>query len=163
MDFLERVNRWYNVIIFTASQQIYADKLLDLLDPERKLTGSRKFRDSCLQIQGTFVKDLEKVHHDLNEVIIVDNALEAFALHLDNGVPIKSWYSDPKDNELQKLGEFLERLAMAHQYHRQIQEPWNVRDRLKQFGVVERFQTVVGDWTQQYQQADMDNMIFSFQ
>ncbi len=38
---------------------------------------------------------------DISRVVIVDNNPAAFGYHLDNGVPISSWFSDTEDCSLQ--------------------------------------------------------------
>ena len=113
LEFLDKVSQVFEVVIFTASQQIYADKLLDLLDPQRKYTRYRLFRDSCVNVDSTFVKDLRILGRDLDRVVIVDNAVEAFTFHLDNGVPIKSWFGDVEDVELLKLSDILDEMIRA--------------------------------------------------
>jgi CTD small phosphatase-like protein 2 len=75
----------------------------------------RLFRDSCVPVDGTFVKDLRVLGRDLSRVIIVDNAVEAFSFQVENGIPIKSWFAEPEDNELPKLLNFLRPLAAAQQ------------------------------------------------
>jgi CTD small phosphatase-like protein 2 len=46
----------------------------------------------------------------MRKTFIVDNSPQAFGFFVENGVPIKSWYGDPMDNELIKLMKVLEDL-----------------------------------------------------
>jgi CTD small phosphatase-like protein 2 len=58
------------------------------------------FRESCIEKEGIFFKDLRLINRDLAKVILVDNNLNSFSLQPNNGIPIKSWFDDPDDVEL---------------------------------------------------------------
>ncbi|TXG49257.1 hypothetical protein EZV62_025132 [Acer yangbiense] len=111
--FLERVAEMFEIIIFTASQSIYAERLLDILDPDKKLISRRVFRESCIFSDGNYTKDLTVLGVDLAKIAIIDNSPQVFRLQVDNGIPINSWYDDPTDSALISLIPFLETLAEA--------------------------------------------------
>lgn len=108
--FLKKVAEWYDVIIFTASMRQYADPLIDQLD-RRGLVKGRLFRESCLNKDGNFIKDLSLIKQDLTSTIIIDNSPVAYSHNKENAVPIDNWLGDnPKDESLLNLLPFLNAL-----------------------------------------------------
>lgn len=72
--FLKRVAEMFEIVVFTASQSIYAKHLLDILDPEGKLISRRAYRESCIFSEGSYMKDLTVLSADLAKIAIIDNS-----------------------------------------------------------------------------------------
>ncbi len=100
-EFLQKVCQWYEVIVFTASLALYANPVMDLLDPQGLVHG-RLYREHCVFTAGCYVKDISKLGRDLSRIIIVDNSPLSYALQPENAVPITSFISDDGDRELEK-------------------------------------------------------------
>lgn len=107
-ELLEYASNNFEVVIFTASQKSYADRILNFLDPNNKFISLRIYREHCIRTEKGFIKDLRILSgRSMKNLILVDNTLLSFAFQLDNGIPISSWYGDINDRELLKLIQFL--------------------------------------------------------
>ena len=101
-EFIINVSKYFEVVIFTASIPKYASPLLDILDKQKNIKH-RLYREQCTFINGLYIKDLKRLNRPLKDLIIVDNSPLAYAFNEENGLPIKTWYDDYSDNELQKI------------------------------------------------------------
>ncbi|XP_060535524.1 carboxy-terminal domain RNA polymerase II polypeptide A small phosphatase 1-like [Cylas formicarius] len=109
-DFLKRMGELYECVLFTASLAKYADPVADLLD-QWGVFRARLFRESCVYYRGNYVKDLNKLGRDLQQIVIVDNSPASYIFHPDNAVPVASWFDDANDKELLDLVPFFEKLS----------------------------------------------------
>ena len=111
-EFLERMRKRYELVIFTASISKYANPLLNIID-KMGFVPFRLFREHCTLINTAFVKDLSLLGRDFKDIIILDNNPTAYSLNHYNGFPIKSWFDDKNDDELLKICPILEFLSFV--------------------------------------------------
>ena len=106
-EFLIEMAKHYEIVIYTASLNKYADPLLDLLNPHQTIRY-RLFRESCVYYEGSYVKDLSLLNRDIAQTIIIDNSPASYIFHPENAIDCSSFIDDPRDTELKQIGSFLE-------------------------------------------------------
>ncbi len=110
---MEFIKEKYQIVIYTASHQSYADAVLNYMDPQLKYTKYRLYRNNCVQVNVNgkkfYIKDLDifDKYYNLKDIIIIDNSVLSFAYHLNNGIPIVPYYDSDEDTELSILGYYL--------------------------------------------------------
>lgn len=109
-EFLAACSELFEIVLFTASLSKYADPLLDMLDTKSTM-DHRLFRDSCVQKDYCYVKDLSKLGRRLRDCIIVDNSPQSYIFQPSNAIPIPSWFDDQSDTALRDLIPVLRHLA----------------------------------------------------
>jgi CTD small phosphatase-like protein 2 len=110
LKFLNEMCKYYELVIFTAGLKDYADWILNDFDRQCYISH-RLYRDHTRYRNGVYVKDLSKLGRDMTKILIIDNIEENFCAQPDNGIPIKGWYTDSHDKELEKMIPFLKGLV----------------------------------------------------
>lgn len=107
-ELLAELSPHFEVMIFTASHDAYADEVINYLDPERQHVQHRLFRRNCQYVEeGYYVKDLRLLGRDLSRVVLVDNAAYSYCFQVANGIPILPYYEGNTDYELRALKDYL--------------------------------------------------------
>jgi len=100
--FLNEMSKYFELVIFTAAAEDYADIVLNELD-KNKVINYKLYRKHTEQINGVFIKDLSKLGRDLTKILIIDNNKDNFSLQPENGLHICSFIGDQNDDELYAL------------------------------------------------------------
>ena len=60
------MSQLFEIVVFTASQKLYADKVLDSIDPKGRISH-RLYRENCIVINKTFyLKNLKILGRNLS-------------------------------------------------------------------------------------------------
>ncbi|XP_030081150.1 CTD nuclear envelope phosphatase 1 homolog [Drosophila hydei] len=111
--FLDRVSKWYNLVVFTAASEIYASRVLDFLDAGRNILDHRMFRQDCIEICGIRAKFVSLARKDLASVLLLDDCPMENSFNVGNTVNIKSFRIGSQDNELLCMLPFLDALRFT--------------------------------------------------
>ena len=109
-EFLRKMSKLYEIVIFTASVEEYAKMLINLIDT-KNICSHKLYREQCTYENFLYIKDLRKLGRDLKDIIIIDNSPNAYSLNKENGIPISTWLDDENDRELYDLIQILEFLS----------------------------------------------------
>lgn len=102
----------FEIVIFTASKEVYANPVLKKLDPTSSFIIKSLFRENCCQKGKVYVKDLRIFkNRSLKDIILVDNSCYSFVHNISNGIPIIPYYDDKNDQELRSLALLLSSLS----------------------------------------------------
>ena len=112
-QFLDNVKKYYELVIFTAATQEYADPIINALENNnKKYFDYRLYRVHTIIIDNDFVKDLSKLGRDLSKTLIVDNMEQNYKLQKNNGITIRPfWGKDNEDTALVDLLDILIKIA----------------------------------------------------
>jgi len=130
-EFLAAVSKWFEVVVFTASQKCYANTLLDVIDKDRKYIHHRVFRESCAHYKDNFLKPLQILNRSLSNCFLIDNSPQTFGFQIDNGIPITSWFDNEKDDELKRLVGILQQMKDLGDVRPFIRQTFRVREFLE--------------------------------
>jgi Dullard-like phosphatase family protein len=121
---MENLAKYYELVVFTAAEQDYADAILDVLDTEN-LIFKRLYRQHCINIEDKyFVKDLRIIKdREIKDMVLVDNSIISMAFNIDNGIPVAPFFRGMKSDE-----EFL----FLHSYLDELYHIDDIRDHNKE-------------------------------
>ena len=100
-EFLSNICNFYELVVFTAATQDYADPIINAIEQKGTKFDHRLYRKHTIVINDEFIKDLNRLGRDLSRIIIVDNMEQNYKLQPDNGITIRPfWGKDVKDMAL---------------------------------------------------------------
>ena len=125
-DFIQELSNFYEIVIFTSSNQSYADLAINGIDTEKRIKY-RLYRQHTIKIGNTCIKDLTKLGRDLKKIIIIDNCSENYSLQPKNGINVIDFTGNKDDDSLFYLKQDLINLYKKN--------PEDVRPFLKQIQI----------------------------
>jgi Dullard-like phosphatase family protein len=113
INFLEKMKKIYEIILFTFSPNDYADSIIDIIEKDEKYFEYKLYVQHASYNNGKYVKDINDLGRDIkNAIIVEDNINNVHKSNLDNTICIKPFYGECNNekNTLQLLGNILNKV-----------------------------------------------------
>ena len=140
MDYLEKE---VEAVIFSTAHQTYVDRIMDKIDPERKVFKHRLYQEHCNKIDNkeedvqALVKDLDLLGRDQSRVVLVDNKAFSFWCNPDNGIVVKEFRgSDVEELELDSLLSLLTEIKGKKDVRKTLEKKFLIRDALRDSNLI---------------------------
>eukprot|EP00878_Enallax_costatus_P002564 GHUV01002746.1.p1 GENE.GHUV01002746.1~~GHUV01002746.1.p1 ORF type:complete len:384 (+),score=76.30 GHUV01002746.1:351-1502(+) len=111
--FLLEMGRRYEVVIYTDEPAMYADPVINKIDPNRAV-AFRLYKQDTQYKDGKHVRDLSKLNRDLSQVLFISANPAAYAFQPENTLKLKPWNHSPNDTTLLDLIPFLQMVQEVH-------------------------------------------------
>jgi hypothetical protein len=112
ISFLKEIQNYYEIIIFSLSENKIADYLINSIEKRNKYFDYRLYRENLRIVNDEFVIDLNQIGRPLDKIIIISNIPQIYQYNKENSINIKSyWEEDLIDNILNKLCIILKNIA----------------------------------------------------
>lgn len=138
LQFLDEITARYETHIFTAARSIYADQVLDQLDPNRTKFAGRWYRQHCTVMSHSppqLIKNLSTLPFlpNLARTVLIDNYPLSFLSNPSNGILVPSFFDSPTDDALTGVQALLKELESHDDVRPVLTERFRLEEAVQQF------------------------------
>ena len=112
-NFLDRMKKIYEIILFTFSSPEYANPIIELIEKDEKYFEHKLYIQHASFYNSEYVKNINDLGRNLKNTLIIDNNINNIhKSNRDNSICIKPFYGDMENekNTLQLLGNVLNKI-----------------------------------------------------
>ncbi len=97
--FLSTLARIGQIVVFTAAEKSYAERVLRHLDGKGYFSGAF-YRDSCVRVsRGGYLKDLRSLGYDMSRTVVIDDSPLTYRKNPENALPVTAWSKEQKGDK----------------------------------------------------------------
>ena len=112
INFLKKMKQIYELILFSFTLPEYTLPILRVIEENEKFFEHILYVQNAKYYKGDYVKSISNIGRNIKECIIIDDIAKMFKNNIDNGICIKPFLGDIKEdkNTLQILGNILNKI-----------------------------------------------------